>query len=137
MISKRSKCPISYMLDIIGDKWSLLIVRDLLLKDKCFYSDFLKSPEGMATNILADRLKKLKEADIITSKPGHEKKSKIEYALTQKGMNLLPVILEIIAWGAKYDDDTASSPEFVHRIKTDRSALMLEILQKVNNKTHE
>ncbi len=137
MITKRSKCPISYTLDIVGDKWSLLVIRDLLLKDKCFYGDFLSSPEGMATNILADRLKKLKYADIIDSKPGQEKKSKIEYMLTQKGMNLLPVILEIIAWGAKYDDDTASSPEFVHRIKTDRTALMLEILQKLNNKSYD
>lgn len=122
---------------MVGDKWSLLIIRDLLLKEKCFYGDFLNSPEGMATNILADRLKKLKQADIIHSKPGKAKKSKIEYMLTQKGMNLLPVLLEIIAWGAKYDDDTTSSPEFVHRIKTDRSALMLEILQKLNNKSHE
>lgn len=137
MIKKRSKCPISFTLDFIGDKWSLLIVRDLLLKDKCFYGDFLNSPEGMATNILADRLKKLKYAGIIESKPGEEKKSKIEYTLTQKGMNLLPVLLEIIAWGAKYDDDTAASPDFVHRIKTDRTALMLEILQKLNNKSHE
>ncbi len=134
MIKKRSDCPISYTLDIVGDKWSLLIIRDLLLKDKCFYGDFLNSPEGMATNILADRLKKLKYAAIIDSKPGQVKKSKIEYTLTQKGMNLLPVILEIIAWGAKYDDDTITSSEFVQRIKTDRTALMLEILQKLNSK---
>ena len=133
MIKKRSKCPISYTLDIVGDKWSLLIIRDLLLKSKCFYGDFLNSPEGMATNVLADRLKKLKYADIITSKPGKEKKSMVEYALTRKGMNLLPVLLEIIAWGAKYDEETAASEEFVHRIKTDRNALMLEILQKLNN----
>jgi DNA-binding HxlR family transcriptional regulator len=133
MINKRSNCPISYTLDIVGDKWSLLIIRDLLLKNKCFYGDFLNSPEGMATNILADRLKRLKYANIITSKPGKEKKSKIEYTLTQKGMNLLPVMLEIIAWGAKYDDDTATSEEFVHRIKTDRNSLMLEILKKLNN----
>ena len=102
------------------------------LKNKCYYGDFLNSPEGMATNILADRLKKLKYAEIITSKPGEDKKSKIEYILTQKGMNLLPAILEIIAWGAKYDADTAASPEFVHRVKTDRTALMLEILEKIN-----
>lgn len=88
----------------------------------------------MATNILADRLKKLKSADIINAKPGQDKKSKIEYGLTHKGMNLLPVMLEIIAWGAKYDDDTITSKEFVHRIKTDRTALMLEILQKLNSK---
>ena len=133
MIKKRSKCPISYTLDIVGDKWSLLIIRDLLLKDKCFYGDFLNSPEKMATNVLADRLKRLKYAGIITSKPGEDKKSKIEYMLTQKGMNLLPVILEIIAWGAKYDNDTGASEDFVRRIRTDRNALMLEILEKLNN----
>jgi DNA-binding HxlR family transcriptional regulator len=135
MIKKRSGCPISYTLDILGDKWSLLIIRDLLLKDKCYYGDFLHSPEGMATNILADRLKKLKYSDIITSRPGRDKKSQIEYVLTQKGMNLLPVILEIIAWGAKYDHETAASEDFVRRIKTDRNALMLEILQKINKQT--
>ena len=132
MIKKRSKCPISYTLDIIGDKWSLLIIRDLLLKNKCYYGDFLASSEKIATNVLADRLKKLKYAGIITSKPGKEKKSKIEYMLTRKGLNLLPVILEMIAWGAKYDAETAAEADFVKRIRADRNALMLEILEKLN-----
>jgi len=99
---KRSDCPISCSLDIWGDKWSLLIIRDLMFSKKCRYSDFLKSEEGIATNILATRLQALEENKIIEKSDDTESKSKGYYKLTQMGIDLLPILIEIDLWSEKY-----------------------------------
>ena len=96
---KRSLCPISCSLEVIGDKWSLLILRDMIFADKSTYNEFLDSPEGIATNILNDRLKKLTESGIITFS-GTEKRKK--YALTKIGLDLKPVIDAIGTFGMKH-----------------------------------
>lgn len=101
---KRSDCPISCSLDMWGDKWSLLIIRDLIIKSNCTYGDFLKSPEGIATNILASRLLGLEENGFIEKLAHPESKAKVLYRLTEKGIDLLPVILEIQFWADKYFD---------------------------------
>ena len=94
----RSNCPISSALDIIGDKWSLLIIRDMMFANKKTYSDFSKSSEGIATNILSSRLLMLEQLGIINKgKIEGNKKTNI-YSLTQKGQELLPIILEIAQW---------------------------------------
>jgi DNA-binding HxlR family transcriptional regulator len=102
MNKKRSDCPLSCSLDVFGDKWSLLIVRDLMFRNKCTYNDFLKSAEGIATNILASRLKGLEENCIIEKSAHPDSKAKILYSLTQKGINLLPVIMEVYIWSEMY-----------------------------------
>lgn len=102
MIKKRSDCPISSSLEIWWDKWSLLIIRDLMLAKKCTYWDFLKSSEKIATNILGDRLKILEENEIITRNEHPDSKAKILYKLTKKGIDLLPIIVEINLWAWKY-----------------------------------
>ena len=99
---KRSDCPISCSLDIWGDKWSLLIIRDLMFSKKCRYSDFLKSEEGIATNILATRLQALEENKIIEKSDEPDSKSKGYYKLTQMGIDLLPILIEIDLWSEKY-----------------------------------
>lgn len=99
---KRSDCPISCSLDLWGDKWSLLIIRDLMLKLKCTYGDFLRSPEGIATNILASRLQSLEENGFIEKLAHPESKAKVLYRLTEKAVDLLPVMLEIQLWADKY-----------------------------------
>lgn len=96
--AKRSLCPISCSLEVIGDKWSLLIIRDMIFAGKSTYNEFLDSPEGIATNILNDRLKKLTESGIITFS-GTEKRKK--YSLTKIGMDLKPVIDAIGTFGMK------------------------------------
>ncbi len=102
-IKNRSTCPISTALDIFGDKWSLLIIRDLMFKGKNTYGQFLDGEEKIATNILADRLITLDCAGII-SKHGHpESKVKHLYKLTEKGINLLPTLVEIVLWSARYE----------------------------------
>ena len=99
---KRSDCPLSCSLDIFGDKWSLLIIRDLLFLKKSTYNDFLKSAESIATNILASRLKALEENGLIEKLEHPDSKAKILYRLTQKGIDLLPILMEVYSWADKY-----------------------------------
>jgi DNA-binding HxlR family transcriptional regulator len=110
-ISRRSMCPISSTLDIVGDKWTLLIVRDLMFDGKKTYGEFLRSREKIATNILADRLQVLETNGIVEKKAFPGNKAKNLYELTPKGIDLLPVLLEIVLWGDKHFD----TPDHVHR----------------------
>ena len=99
---KRSDCPISCSLEVWGDKWSLLIIRDLISKKECTYGDFLKSEEKIATNILASRLQTLEEKGLIEKLDHPDSKAKVLYKLTEKGIDLLPVMIEINLWANKY-----------------------------------
>ena len=99
---KRSDCPISSSLEIWGDKWSLLIVRDLILKKTCTYKDFLGAEEGIATNILSARLAALEEHGIIEKVDNPGTKTRVYYKLSAKGIDLLPVLVEIQLWAEKY-----------------------------------
>ena len=99
---RRSECPISSSLDVWGDKWSLLIIRDLMLKNGCTYGDFLKADEKIATNILASRLLNLEENGLIQKLNHPDSKAKVLYKLTQKGIDLLPILVEMNLWADKY-----------------------------------
>lgn len=99
---KRSTCPITNLLDLVGDKWSLLIVRDMLFFDKHRYGDFLASDEGITTNILADRLKRLEAYGLIEKTPYQPNPVRYDYHLTEKGQALKPMIMEMVNWGLKY-----------------------------------
>ncbi len=126
-IKRRSDCPISFALDIFGDKWSLLVLRDLMFKGKSSYGEFLKSEEGMATNILADRLRVLEYAGIIRKTASKQDKRKDIYKLTAKGIDLLPVLVEIVLWSAKYDPETAAPKEFIANAHDDKEKLLRKI----------
>lgn len=119
---KRSTCPISFSLDIFGDRWTLLILRDLLLQEKRRYREFLTSDEGVASNILSDRLKRLELAGIITRQADPEDKRQIIYAVTPKGRSLLPVLLELAAWGATHDKETGAPSRFAESFYADRQS---------------
>lgn len=97
----RSGCPVASTLDIIGDKWSLLIVRDMLLQGKKAFKEFSTSPEGIAPGILSSRLKWLEENDLITKQKLPDNQKENVYLLTEKGIELAPVITEIILWSDK------------------------------------
>jgi len=97
----RSNCPVNFGLETFGDKWSLLIVRDIVFWGKKTYSDFLKSDEGIATNILATRLVQLEEEGILIKTPHPTDKRKDVYTLTEKGLGLIPLMVEIVAWSGK------------------------------------
>ena len=97
----RSPCPVACSLDLLGDKWTLLVVRDLLL-GKTTYTEFQKSPEGIPTNILAERLKRLQAAGILEKSQYQERPVRYAYTLTAKGRDLQPVLLAMIDWGNKH-----------------------------------
>ena len=102
-IKQRSDCPVSYTLDFLGDKWTLLILRDMILDNKSTYGEFLGSYEKIATNILADRLNTLETYGFVTKKTAADKKSKLIYSITEKGITLVPMIMEMIIWGSLFN----------------------------------
>jgi len=124
---RRSDCPLSFALDIFGDKWTLLIVRDIMFRGKTSYGEFIESEEHIATNILADRLALLESAEIIEKTADTKDKRKDIYTLTQKGIDLLPALIEITLWSAKYDSKTATPKEFVTQAKNNREELIKQI----------
>jgi DNA-binding HxlR family transcriptional regulator len=120
-------CPIRFGMGVFGDKWTLLIVRDLMFKGKKHYGEFTDPEENISTNILADRLNKLVENGIVTKSRDSENRSRYVYGLSEKGMDLLPMMLEMIRWSEKYDVDTEVPPEFSRRLRRDTEGLMKEI----------
>ncbi|MEM1218772.1 MAG: helix-turn-helix domain-containing protein [Bacteroidota bacterium] len=127
----RSDCTISYALDFFGDKWTLLIIRDMAMEQKRFYKEFLGSKEGIATNILSDRLKKLEANDIIRSAVYEQRKTQKEYFLTQKGKDLLPVLLEIMVWSFTYQEGLNVPPSLIEKIKTNRDGAVQYFLDRL------
>lgn len=130
MKKKRSDCPISCSLDIFGDKWSLLIIRDIMLRGKVSYSEFLESEEKIASNILVNRLKVLEEEEILSKKVSPANKSKFIYSLTPKGIDLLPIVIEIMDWGAKYNENCPRR-ELGKQIQKDKPKVITEYLDKL------
>jgi len=101
--SQRSGCPINLTLEVVGDKWSLLIIRDIIFGNRRHYRELLtRSEEGISSNILADRLKMLLEQGIITRQDDPSHKQKGIYSLTEQGIELLPILAQMAAWGFKY-----------------------------------
>lgn len=101
----RSKCPLNYGIELFGDKWSLLIIRDLTFASKRYYGEFLQSDEGISTNILANRLNSLEEIGIISKRNDDTHKQKLIYSLTEKGIDLLPILIEIGMWSDSHAND--------------------------------
>src|SRR4051794_3170430 len=100
---RRSGCPVSVSLEMLGDRWSLLIVRDLIVRGFKTFKQFQRSGEGIATNILADRLKRLLNAGILVAEVEAKDARKMNYRLTEKGIDLAPVLLDLLVWGARYE----------------------------------
>ena len=104
----RSGCPVSTSLEVFGDRWSLLIVRDLMVRGYRRFKQFQQAGEGIATNILAERLRRLEAAGIIIAEREANDGREIDYRLTEKGIDLAPVLLELLIWGAKHEKTGAS-----------------------------
>ncbi|MEZ4660852.1 MAG: helix-turn-helix domain-containing protein [Caldilineaceae bacterium] len=105
----RSDCPIAAALDIVGDKWTLLIVRDIIINQRHRYGEFADMAEGIPTNILADRLKRLVEFDILEKAAYQQRPPRYEYRLTEKGRDLEPILRAMIQWGLKHVPGTGKS----------------------------
>jgi DNA-binding HxlR family transcriptional regulator len=126
---RRSACPLNVSLELLGDRWSLLIIRDLMFQGYRTYKEFLGSEEGIATNILADRLRRLEACGIITTQREAKDRRKLIYSLTAKGIDLAPVLVELILWGARYED-TAAPRAVIRRMEKQREEFLSELRQR-------
>ena len=130
---RRSDCPINFALETFGDPWSLLIIRDIIYFGKKTYGEFLASEEGMATNILASRLARLEEQGILVKKPSGQDKRKEEYILTEKGLDLIPILVEMANWSAEHDSQTAAPAAWIALMKADREKMIRLIRETVQS----
>ncbi|MGH9415088.1 MAG: winged helix-turn-helix transcriptional regulator [Terriglobales bacterium] len=121
----RSGCPINIALEIFGDRWSLLITRDLMVRGFRSFRDFQHAGEGIATNILADRLRRLRRAGIVEAERDPADGRQKHYGLTEKGIDLAPVLLELLIWGAKHEQ-TGAPAEVMAQISRHRDATLAE-----------
>jgi DNA-binding HxlR family transcriptional regulator len=120
----RSHCPVNFALEAFGDRWALLILRDIIFRGKRTYGEFLRSEEGFATNILASRLEHLIEEGILQRETHESDGRKDIYSLTEKGLDLIPLIFEMVLWSAKYDS----------RSEAKRIMRLVELIRKDNRK---
>ena len=127
--SRRSDCPLNVSLEILGDRWSLLIIRDLMFRGFRTYKELLESEEGIATNILADRLQRLEACGIISISQETTDRRKLIYRLTQKGIDLAPVLVELILWGARHED-TAAPRTVIRKMEKQREEFLSEIRRR-------
>ena len=125
----RSGCPVSISLEIFGDRWSLLIVRDMMVRGHRTFREFQDSGAGIATNILSDRLKKLEAAGLIEAEPSEEDGRRVYYRLTEKGIDLAPVLLELLIWGARHEK-TGAPCEVIDEMERNREAVLAEVRRR-------
>jgi len=125
----RSGCPVSMSLDLVGDRWSLLIVRDLMVRGYRTFREFQHSGEGIATNILSDRLQKLEEGGVLKREPAVEDGRSMHYRLTKKGIALAPVLLEILIWGAHHEKTDAACAA-IEEMEQNRAAVLAETYRR-------
>jgi DNA-binding HxlR family transcriptional regulator len=130
---RRSDCPINFALETFGDTWSLLIIRDIVYFGKQTYGEFLASEEGIATNILANRLARLEQQGILTKLPHPTDVRKERYVLTEKGLDLIPVLAEIANWSAEHDPETGAPPAWIALMKAEREKMLQLIRETVRN----
>jgi DNA-binding HxlR family transcriptional regulator len=124
--SRRSGCPISIALEIFGDGWSLLIVRDLMFKGLRTFSELAGSDEKIATNILSDRLARLEAAGILTRRSDPDDARRMNYRLTQKGIDLAPALLEIVLWSARYAQ-TDAPPNILRAMRSHPEQFLADV----------
>lgn len=129
----RSHCPVNYGLEAFGDRWALLILRDIIFRGKRTYGEFLKSEEGFATNILATRLDHLIAVGILQRDIDDSDGRKDIFSITEKGLDLIPLIFEMVLWSSKYDKDSEAKRimPLVELIKKDNRKISQKVREKV------
>jgi DNA-binding HxlR family transcriptional regulator len=121
----RSGCPVSFSLERFGDRWSLLILRDLMVRGHRTFKEFKEAGEGIATNILADRLRSLEACGIIATERQEADGRRVHYRLTQNGLDLAPVLLEMLIWGARHEA-TGAPCELIAYLENNREQVLAE-----------
>jgi DNA-binding HxlR family transcriptional regulator len=133
-VNRRSGCPLNASVEMLGDRWSLLIIRDMMLRQASTYKEFLECYEGIATNILADRLRRLIAHGIIAAEPDPTDGRKVIYLLTAKGIDLAPVLTEMVLWAAAHED--TGNQALVRQMQKDKEKFMAEVRQRWVEKTN-
>lgn len=128
----RSGCPLNASVEMLGDRWSLLIIRDMMLLGSQTYTEFLDSYEGIATNVLADRLKRLEEHGIITTERDRSDGRKQIYRLTDKGIGLAPVLTEMVLWAAEHEE--TENAALVREMRKDKKGFLAGIRRRWEKK---
>ncbi len=121
---RRSSCPIAFGLDLFGDRWSLLVLRDLVFGGKTRFQELADSAERVATNVLTDRLARLVEAGLIAKVADPADRRRFSYVPTKKGLDLVPTMLEIVRWSARHDPRTGAPADFVRELDRDREGVI-------------
>ena len=122
---RRSECPLNASVEMLGDRWSLLILRDMMLRGARTFKEFLGCYEGIATNILADRLRKLVAYGIITMEADATDGRRMTYVLTPKGIDLAPVLTEMVLWAARHEK--TGNQKLVRQMKKDKERFLAGI----------
>ena len=126
---RRSGCPVSISLDTFGDRWSLLIIRDMMIRGFRTFKEFEASGEGIASNVLADRLQRLAHAGLVAAEGAAEDGRRVNYRLTKKGIDLAPVLLELLIWGARHGK--AGMPcALIEKMENNRGAVIAEVRRR-------
>jgi DNA-binding HxlR family transcriptional regulator len=129
---RRSGCPLNASVEMLGDRWSLLILRDMMLRGFQSYKQFLDSYEGIATNILADRLKRLMAHGIITTREDPSDGRKLVYVLTDKGIDLAPVLAEMVLWAARHEK--TDNQALVRQMQKDKEGFVAAVQERYREK---
>ena len=125
--SRRSNCPVACALDLLGDRWTLVVLRDLIIVRKRYFQELLEGNEGIATNILTSRLKLLEAAGLVTRRPDPGPGRRVLYAPTVKAVDLLPVLIELIHWSLKYSAGASAPDVFLQRLAADRAGFIADL----------
>ncbi len=125
---RRSECPLNASVEMLGDRWSLLIIRDMMLRGACTYTQFMECYEGIATNILADRLRKMVAYGIVTTEADASDGRKLTYRLTRKGIDLAPVLTEMVLWASAHED--TGNQALVRQMRDDKEKFLRGVRQR-------
>jgi DNA-binding HxlR family transcriptional regulator len=125
---RRSECPLNASVEMLGDRWSLLIIRDMMLRGFRSYKEFMECYEGIATNILADRLRKLVAYGIVTTEPDPSDGRKVIYLLTAKGIDLAPVLTEMVLWAAGHEE--TGNQALVQLMRADKAKFLAGVRER-------
>jgi DNA-binding HxlR family transcriptional regulator len=125
---RRSECPLNASVEMLGDRWSLLIIRDMMLRGFRSYKEFMECYEGIATNILADRLRKLIANGVITAEPDPTDGRKLIYFLTAKGIDLAPVLTEMVLWASRHEN--TGNQELIHQMRKDKAKVIADVRER-------
>ncbi len=127
-LKRRSACPLNASVEMLGDRWSLLIIRDMMLRGSQTFKEFLECYEGIATNILTDRLRKLSSSGIITVEADPSDGRKSIYSLTEKGIDLAPVLTEMVLWASRHEN--TGNHDLVQLMRKNKEGLIADVRER-------